>query len=303
MTSLRARMINAVLRNQMKAKELHLMDPGDLRRRVDRLAGILPPPNGVSIDTVEGQVAGEWHRPTDPCERHVYYLHGGGYVFGSPKTHRSITFALAKQTPANIFSLDYRLAPEHPFPAAVDDAVAGYRWLIGDQGVDPSAVMIAGDSAGGGLTMAMLLSCKAQGLPMPACATLFSPWADLRNQSAAFEENAETDVMFRPVHIQEGVHKYLNGASAENPLASPVFGDHHELPPTLIFASNDEILRDDSVLLNERLLAAGVSSTLVAKDGLPHVWPVFTPFLPEAIDDVRRTIEFFRQHADIRAAA
>ena len=303
MASLRAKMVNFWLRRMMKSKPLHLMDPEVVRARTDGNALVKKAPKGFSLEVVDGEVKGEWHRPDTGGEgRLIYYLHGGGYVFGSPLSHRSLTFALAGEVPADVFSLDYRLAPEHPFPAAAEDAVAGYRWLL-SHGWDPQSIIVSGDSAGGGLSMAMLLACKNEGLPLPSGAVLFSPWTDLSVSGASIDSNEPTDAMFQSIHIREGVHKYLNGADPKNPLASPLFGDLNGLPPVLTFVSETEVLRDDSTRLHQRLVEAGVEAQLVTEHGVAHVWPVFTPLFPEAKDSVKEAAAFVRALTEERLAA
>ena len=159
-----------------------------LRQGADALAP-KQPPEGVTRRVVAAPVYGEWHRATDAeAGRTILYLHGGGYVFGSPRSHSAFTYALAKEARAELFSLEYRMAPKHTFPAAVDDAVACYEWMLED-GHDPERMAIGGDSAGGGLTLALLLSIKARGLPMPACALLLSPWTDLATTGASLDTN------------------------------------------------------------------------------------------------------------------
>ncbi|WP_425409411.1 alpha/beta hydrolase [Hyphococcus sp.] len=293
MISLRARMFNWYMKSIFKSKPIHLLDPKTLR---DGAEAVAPddPPKDIKLEKVAGFVKGEWHSPAQHApERTIYYLHGGGYVFGSPKSHRAATFALAREAAARVFSLDYRMAPEHLFPAAVNDAVAGYQWLL-ENGVEPRRLVIGGDSAGGGLALALLLSIREHGLPMPAGAFLYSPWTDLTGSGASILENESSDAMFKSVYITAGAGRYLGDADPNSPLASPLFGNFAESPPILIFASNAEVLRDDSIRLYERLQEAGVSVDLILKDGLIHVWPIFAGRFPEALEDIRRTAEFIR---------
>ncbi len=295
MASLRATLFNFFLRRTVKSKPLHLQDPVILREAVDERA-VKTPPDGVTLDYEDSEVRGEWHRvEADAGGRLIYYLHGGGYVFGSPKSHRSITFALAKETPADVFSLEYRRAPEDPFPAAVEDAVAGYRWLL-RKGRAPASISFAGDSAGGGLAMALLLACKKQGLPLPGCVVLYSPWTDLTVSGDSIDDNEETDVMFKAEYIREGVKLYLGDANPNLPLVSPLFGDLTGLPPVFIFASKSEALFHDSERMVEKLRAAGVETMFEAQEGLAHVWPVFTPWFPEAKQAVLDSAAFIREH-------
>lgn len=293
MPSLRARLFNWYMAATFKSKPIHLLPAEALREGAEALAPEKPP-KGLTLETVDDLVKGEWHRPADgAADRTIYYLHGGGYVFGSPKSHRAATFALAREAEAEVFSLDYRMAPEHLFPAAVEDALAGYRWLL-RKGKDPAKIVIGGDSAGGGLALALLLSIKEQGLPPPAAAFLYSPWTDLTVSGGSIRANEKSDAMFKAEYIIEGAKRYLGDADPNTPLASPLFGDLAGLPPVLVFASNAEVLFDDSVRLHERLKEAGVSSELIVEDGLIHVWPIFPGHYPEAIDAIRRTGEFVR---------
>ncbi|MFQ5563858.1 MAG: alpha/beta hydrolase [Parvularculaceae bacterium] len=297
MASLRARLYNQFLRLTAKPKPIFTMDHRILRAQAEAR---MPrkPPAGVSIHKVEdGGVRGEWHRPTGVrAQLTVLYLHGGGYVFCSPRTHRSLTCAMAREFPAELFSLDYRLAPEHPFPAAVEDARAAYEWLL-DGGVDPARLAVAGDSAGGGLALALLVALRDEGRSLPSCAVLYSPWTDLAMTGASLEENDASDVLFRADGICEAPAKYLNGADPKTPLISPLYADLSGLPPLLAFASASEVLRDDSTRLVERAKSAGVDAKLVLRDGLAHVWPVFQGWFPEAREALGETASFVRKHA------
>ncbi|MBI1761213.1 MAG: alpha/beta hydrolase [Acidobacteria bacterium] len=242
-----------------------------------------PVPPYAQIDAVsENGVVGEWVRAQDrPAQRTIYYLHGGGYVVGSPQLYRPFTATLAKAAQAKVFALDYRLAPEHRFPAAVDDAVAGYRWLLA-QGARPENMLIGGDSAGGGLTLAALVRLRAEGLPLPAAAVLLSPWTDLAGTGKSLLANEATDAMFYADALKTFAPIYLGKASALEAWASPLYADLKGLPPLLIFVSKSECLLDDSLRLAAKARAAGVSVDLQAWEDLSHVWPVAVGFLPEA---------------------
>lgn len=302
MPSLQATIFNWMMKATFKSKPIHLIPAQTLRDGADKLAPEKPPA-GVSLEIVsDGALKGEWHRAETPSGSTVLYLHGGGYVFGSPKSHRAFTFALAKEAAAEIFSLDYRLAPEHLFPAAVDDALAAYQQLL-KQGRDPARMVIGGDSAGGGLTLALLLSIKARGLPMPAGALLLSPWTDLATTGATLDSNEKSDAMFKKIYIVEGAKRYLGDADPKAPLASPLYGDLAGLPPALIFVSKSEVLCDDSLRLHERLLQAGVASSLIEETGLIHVWPIFPGRFPEAMKSVREAAAFVRRQTAQEAAA
>lgn len=251
MPSLRAQLFNFYLKTQMKSKPLHLLPPDVLRAGTDRIAP-RKTPSDIAVEPVsEAAVKGEWHKFAGAdTGRIVLFFHGGGYVFGSAKSHRGLTFKLAQETQANIFSVDYRLAPEHPFPAAVEDAVAAYKWLL-DNGADPTKIVVSGDSAGGGLSLALMLSCKERHLPMPAASVLYSPFTDLAATGSSLETNEPTDVMFKKVYIAEGAKRYTGEADPKTPLISPLYADLSGLPPTLIFVSDNEALYDDSTRLHD----------------------------------------------------
>ncbi len=225
---------------------------------------------------------GEWLTPDNLCDQQsvILYFHGGGYVSCSPGSHRAITANLARLTGQRVFAVDYRLAPEHPFPAAIDDAEAAYDWLLHDQAVSPQHITFAGDSAGGGMVIAVMLRLRSHGKPLPAGAVCFSPWLDLTG--CCDYRNAESCAMFRAGDVKAFATLYLGNASAENPEASPLFGDLAGLPPVLIQASSTELLLDDAERFQTRALAAGVCSRLSVYPALPHVWQITVGIMPES---------------------
>jgi monoterpene epsilon-lactone hydrolase len=236
------------------------------------------------------------HRPSVV----VMYLHGGGYLFGSPKTHRQVLIAMAKAFQAPVYGLDYRLAPEHPFPAAVEDAAKAYQWLLARH---PEAdIVLAGDSAGAGLAIATAVGIRDAGSKLPKAIVAFSPYSDLAVTGASIEANAKSCAMFTPRSIREAAALYLARADARDPRASPLYADLAGLPPMLLFASRHEILRDDTLRLAERASAAGVKVELIVRDRLPHVWPVFVTLLPEA-RDAFATVSAFAERVGARNAA
>jgi epsilon-lactone hydrolase len=251
---------------------------------------------GVIFEKLQNDdLCGEWVIPDvnnhEGCV--LLYLHGGGYVSCSPQTHRPITTALARLAHQRVFVLSYRLAPEVPFPAAVDDAARAFTWLM-ETGVKPQNISIAGDSAGGGLVMATLLRLKTQQQALPACAICLSPWLDLTGEASY--RNAESCAMFCTEDVSAFAELYLNGASARLPEASPIFGDLHGLPPLLIQTSTTELLFDEAVHLHEKAKKSGVDSTLHAYPGLPHVWQIFSGLIPEANAALREIAGFVRRH-------
>jgi len=249
----------------------------------------------ITYEAVQGgDTCGEWVVPEANYfgERVLLYLHGGGYVSCTPRTHRPITAALARLANQRVFALDYRLAPEAPFPAAVDDAAHAFLWLL-ELGLKPHNIAIAGDSAGGGLVVATLLRLRARQQPLPACAVCLSPWVDLTG--AASYGNAESCAMFRPEDVSAFAELYLNGKSSRLPEASPIFGDLHGLPPLLIQASTTELLFDEAVRLQEKAHKSGVDCTLSAYPGLLHVWQMCAGLMPEAGAALREIAAFLRE--------
>jgi len=266
------------------------------RQRFETVTARMPLADGVTCSAVDaGGVTAEWVEPPGigagaPA---VVYFHGGGYGMGSLNTIRALVSQLAVAASARVLSVDYRLAPEHPFPAAVDDAVAAYAWLL-DQGVDPAGIAFGGDSAGGGLTVASLLAARDRGLPMPAAAVCISPWADLTLTSPSLERNAATDPEVTKETLERWADHYLAGADPKDPLASPVFGDLRGLPPLLVQAGTAEAIEDDAVRLAVATEAAGVPVTLELYDGMIHVWHAFAPRLPEGTAAIERIAAWLR---------
>ncbi len=274
------------LRRRLKPFFSRAVDVSQVRELANRPMWQPRTPRGWRIRDTVDPLAGEWIErdsgASDPAAgRTLLYLHGGGYFFCSPQTHRPITLHLAAAAEARTFVPDYRLAPEHRFPAAVEDAVAAYRGLLAD-GTPGRRMVVGGDSAGGGLALAMLLSMRDAGEALPAGAVLFSPWTDLACTGASLVSNDASDVMFRSDGIAEGAALYLGGTPATNPLASPLYADLRGLPPLFIQASDSEVLLDDSTRLAAKAAQAGVPVSFKAWHRLPHAWQIFAPFLPEA---------------------
>jgi acetyl esterase/lipase len=278
MPSWQSYLINFVVRLQVKRKLGQARTAADVRAA---FGSTLPAPKGPAYrpETIGG-VAGEWAEGAAPPKGTMLYLHGGGYMACSPQTHRAITGSFANRG-LKVFTPDYRLAPEHPFPAAVDDALAVYKAMLAG-GVAPANLVVAGDSAGGGLALALLLAAKDAGLPMPAAAMVFSPWTDLAITGGTITTNLKRDSMLAGNTMADGAGMYLNGADAKNPLASPLYGELSGLPPLLIHVGEAEILRDDAVRFADRAEQAGVPVDLSVWPNMPHVWHLFQSLLPEA---------------------
>ncbi len=256
-------------------------------------------PSGITAkqETIGG-VPGEWLSPdAGGAAGTLLYLHGGAYFACSSQTHRPITGGFARRG-LEVFAADYRLAPENPFPAAVDDAIAAYRGLLA-RGVQPSSLVVGGDSAGGGLALAMLLSLRDAGDPMPAAAVLFSPWTDLAGTGATLRSNSRRDAMFTGEGFSRASEPYLAGADPRNPLASPLYADLGGFPPMLIHVGSYEVLLDDSLRVAERARAAGTDVTLQTWPVVPHVWQLFR--MPEVKQSMDAAATFLRNALQARS--
>ena len=262
-------------------------DEQAVARRARRLFGAMAlhqrlRTGGLCLSPICDQgVRGEWVAPAQSDAGVILYLHGGGYVSCSAATHRPITAALARLTRLRVLGLDYRLAPEHRFPAALDDAVAAYQWLL-DLGIPASTVSLAGDSAGGGLVLALLLRARDMGLPLPACGVCFSPWTDLAGTGASVRFNDGPCAMFRTENIAEFAAAYLAGNSPLDPYASPVHGDLSGLPPLLLQVGSTELLLDDTRRLHEKIQEVHGVSTVEIYDDVFHCWQMLDGIVPEA---------------------
>jgi monoterpene epsilon-lactone hydrolase len=243
----------------------------------------------------DANVDGEWITPKHPDEGVILYLHGGGYVSCSAATHRPITASLARLSHLPVFALNYRLAPESRFPAAIDDALTGYQWLIA-QGHTPGKIALAGDSAGGGLVLALSARARDLGLPLPACGVCFSGWTDLAVTGESIRTNDGRCAMFRPENIPEFAAAYLGGKSPAEPYASPLHGDLSRLPPILLQVGSTELLLDDSRRVHEKIQNAGGVSRLEIYDGLFHGWQMTDGIVPEARASLLSASNFIHEH-------
>ena len=243
-----------------------------------------------------GGVPAEWIYAPDAAEdRVLLYLHGGGYVIGSMRTHRTPLSRLSRASGARVLGLEYRLAPENPFPAAVEDSVAAYRWLL-SEGIEPKKIAIGGDSCGGGLTLATLVALRYLGEPLPAAGISHSGWTDLAHTGDSITSKAEEDPILDLEGLENFAMAYLGEKDRKTPLASPYYADLRGLPPLLIQVGTAEVLLDDSINFAERAKAAGVDVTLTIWDDMPHVWQAFATILPEGQQAIEECGEFIRKH-------
>ncbi|MHA1259783.1 MAG: alpha/beta hydrolase [Candidatus Heimdallarchaeaceae archaeon] len=248
----------------------------------------------VKEEVIDG-IKGEWVY-TKECvnDRTILYLHGGSYISGSIKTHRALAANLAKVTKAKALIIDYRLAPENPFPAAIEDANAVYKWLTKEKKIPAKKIIIAGDSAGGGLTVATLLSIKEEGMELPAAAILFSPWVDLTLSGKTIKEKRKIEPLLTEEELRQAAEMYLNGEEKNNPLASPVYAELKKLPPLIIQVGTSEILLDDSIRLAEKAEEEGVKVYLDVWEKMIHGFQMFSKYLPEskkALEKVGKIVE------------
>ncbi len=272
------------------AKRSHLL-PLDFQRRALASMPRPPLPSSVREEHVDaGGVPGRLFHLKGAGDRWIYYLHGGGYSIGSVDTHRMLIARLARAAGANAFAIDYRLAPEHPFPAAREDALTGWRWLL-ERGVDPARAVIAGESAGGGLTLSTSVALRDAGEPLPAGAAVLSPWADLTLTGASIDTNARYDYLARSV-LEVYVRRYA--PNPRDPGVSPARADLRGLPPLLIQAGEAEALFDDARMVAEQAERAGVRTTLQTFPDMIHVFQVF-PSLPQTREAVKRFGAFVRE--------
>ena len=291
--SLRAELIRLCLRWFVKRRQVTVAQS---QQRIKLLERFVPgPPADVQFVNVDaGGIAAE--RITTPLsrpERHVLYLHGGAYVAGSPALYRDFTWRIAARARAHVLCIDYRLAPKHPFPAALDDALRAYRWMLAEN-IDPKRMAIVGDSAGGGLTFATMLRLRDEKLPLPAAAVVISPWTDLALTGSSLRRNAKRDVLLQLEPMPEFTRAYLAGIDARTPYASPLYGDPTGLPPTLIQVGGEEMLLDDSVHMADKMRAAGCEVQLEIWPRMPHVWHFYARIMPEAREALSHIGVFLR---------
>jgi acetyl esterase/lipase len=297
MTSLRSRIIHSTLQRVVGALDIHLTIQ-EQRTRFDELArrGIRLP-KGVTAHTVQADgVHAEWLEPAGlDGQKVILYLHGGGYCLCSIDTHRALAARLALACSARVLIIAYRLAPENPFPAALEDALIAYHWLI-RQGISDRYISIGGDSAGGGLTLSTAVKLRNIGERLPAALFLLSPWTDLTFSGDSIRTRKKVDPIFG--HDDDTLQfapAYLGASDPANPLISPLFADPVGLPPTFIQVGEDEILLDDSTRLEKKMKAAGVDVHLEIWKGMWHVFQAFAPFAPESQLAINNIGMFFHQ--------
>lgn len=279
--SLPARFWRLVLRKVLKEQRLTIAE--NRVRGAQHAKYLIRVPKGSQVERVDiDGLPAAWIRPAGADQNKVIlYLHGGGYVSGSIDSHLMLCLPMAQTLKMNLLLPEYRLAPEDPFPAALEDALAAYRWLLA-HGTGPGDIIICGDSAGGGLSVATALALRDAVESVPAAVVCISPWADLTHQGQSHLTKAETEAVLKTEVLKEWALCYTDEANLTNPLVSPVCADFHGLPPLLIQVGSEEILLDDARLLAEKAKADGVDVTLRIWEGMWHVWPALGNLIPES---------------------
>ena len=312
--SIRASLISFLLRHTIKKQFSNFNDPVELRELANGGGSAELPAEVRLSDLDAGGIPAEWVDWSDVDESYadesemggseidgseidsscvLLYFHGGGYVFGSPAGHRDLAWRLSQAAGVRVLMVGYRLAPENPFPCAVDDATNSYRWLL-DQGFGPDHIFVGGDSAGGGLAMALMVNLKNLGLPQPKAAVLISPWVDLASTGDSVKTNSEADAMLSPEALSRMAHYYLGDRDPKAPLASPLYADLSGLPPMHVLVGSTEVLLSDSESLVDEVTKVGGSATISIWPKMPHVFPLLAARIPEGKEAVTEIGEFLK---------
>lgn len=293
--SVRASLVSFFMRHTVKKRMSAFDDHLALRKQVGAPTGRIPAEVELKRISV-GEVTAEWVSwPGGAQDGAIVYLHGGGYVFGGLDSHRDIAWRLAQASGLRVLLVDYRLAPEHPYPAALEDALSAYQWLR-SEGVAPERLVVAGDSAGAGLATALMLRLKTERLRLPQAAVLMSPWADLTMAGASVSDNAAVDAMLSPEALDKFANLYLGDTDPRTDYASPVYADLSGLPPVYVMVGSTEVLLSDAQSLVENINQAGGSAELTIWPKMPHVFPIFGGLIPEAKPAIQDMAAFIHTH-------
>ncbi|MDJ0750803.1 MAG: alpha/beta hydrolase [Woeseiaceae bacterium] len=297
MSSFRARLIRSLTSRYIRRIDLAHADIGKMRRRLDQLGRLTRAARNVAIeeDTLHGLKV-EWYRPENALSGKILlYVHGGAFVLGSCDSHRKLVTQIARAGTIDAVLPEYRLAPEHPYPAGLRDCVGVYRALL-DYGYNPDNIVVGGDSAGGGLTVSLMLELRHSGLPLPGAAVLLSPFLDLTASGESVTTRAAQEPWFRADDVHVVIKYYCPNENLEDPLISPVFANVAGLPPTLVQVGDDEILLSDSTRIAEKMKAAGIEAELQIYPEMWHVFQLFVGKMPESRAAVDKIGDFIKGH-------
>jgi epsilon-lactone hydrolase len=279
---------------ESQEKELSVQAMRDGLEQMAKMTGL---PEDVKCDPIDaGGVPAEWVSTPGAVENNVIlYLHGGGHVAGSINTHRDLVARISRASKTRVLIIDYRLAPEHPFPAGLNDCISAYKWIL-SQGIKPENLIIAGDSAGGNLTLTSLIKLRDEGMLLPVAAVCLSPATDLTLSGESLKTRAELDPFVTPEGIEFMVSQYVEQKDRKNPLVSPLFADLRGLPPLLIHVGTSEVLYNDSTRLAQRAKEAGVDVTLEIFEDMIHVFHAFAMWAPEGQEGIDKISDFVNKH-------
>lgn len=299
--------VNSVLRTVVKPfLSFTSFHPDKIHKRrplLNGMAALLPVPRNVRISRISlGPIWGEWvdalKNEADAHDRVLLYLHGGGYIACSPVTHRNITMRLARYANCRVLAINYRKAPHYPYPYALDDSLRAYEWLL-QEGYSPDRIMLAGDSAGGHLTMATLLAIRDKRLPKPAGAVCLSPWTDLTCRSESMRQNAARDTMIPARRVRHAARHFANGMPLDDARISPLYAALHDLPPLMIHVGDGEVLLHDATRLADKAREHGVEVTLRVWKNAPHVFQLFAGLVPQSNWSLKEIATFMRQRMGV----
>ena len=296
MVILRARIFLKIMK-LMKMKDYGPIDVEKKRKNLESRVFLFRKPRDVRVEQVliEG-VSCEWLFPPNSNKNCVIiYLHGGAYTAGSPNTHRGIAARIGKTSEIPVLFIDYSLAPENPFPAALEDVIAVYKWLIEQRKFKPNKIIIAGDSAGGGLSLSTLIKLRDDNIPLPAAAVCLSPWTDLAITGDSIETKTEEEVMLTKKELQQAADIYLKDTDNKNPLASPLYADLKGLPPILLQTGTKEIILDDTIRFAEKAKKAGVEVISDIWPGMWHVFQIYGNLMPESKRALKEIGKFIKE--------
>ena len=283
-----------ILRESIQSMELSVEA---VREGLDQLSTLSKLPKDVKCEPVNvGGIPAEWiTTPGSNNNQVILYFHGGGFVAGSIKTHRDLVSRISRVSKARILIIDYRLAPEHPFPAGLDDCVSAYKWLINDEKIAPENIIVAGDSAGGGLTIGLFGKLKEENIPFPAAGVCLSPGTDATMSGESYRTKVELDPFLSPEICEFMMKQYLGDTDPRSPYLSVLTADLQGFPPLLIQVGSSEVLLSDSILLAERAKSFGVDVKLEIWDDMIHVFQAFAAFAPESREAIEKIGEFTRK--------